>query len=276
MAGSDARSLFAVLGDPIAHSLSPRMHQAAYAALGLPHRYEARRTSLLELPAVMDELRRGQLAGCNLTLPLKQAVLPLVDRVDETARAFGAANTVVRARDGALVAHNTDIPALQHEIRALGFRAGSTAIVLGSGGAARAVIAAIARIGARRIVVRARAAADWLEPLRAAAGHVELIAEPFAAGAVEAESTLVVQATSLGMRESDGALAAAAVDWARLPLDAAALDLVYAPPQTEFLRAAVGRQRANGLGMLVRQGARAFELWLGRRAPLYTMWSAIS
>jgi len=271
---------FAVIGDPIAHSLSPRMHAAAYAALGLPHRYEALKVTDAELPRVMDDLRAGRLDGCNVTVPHKGAVLTRVDRIAPIARSFGAANTLVRAADGAVEAHNTDIPALVAEIAELGHGSwrGATALVLGSGGAARAAIAALCTLRFGRIVVRARSSSAWLEPLRAETPRGTVLeAEGFGAGQVEATTALVIQATSLGLPHTQGELAAGAIAWSRLPRSAPALDLVYGAAPTPFLQAAraAGLRAHDGRGMLARQGALAFERWLGIRAPLYTMWSAL-
>lgn len=271
---------FAVIGDPIAHSLSPRMHTAAYAALGLPHRYAALHVAASELPRVIGELREHLLDGCNVTLPHKTAVLGLVDRVAPEARRAGAANTLVRATDGALEAHNTDIPALVAEIEELGLGSWqkATAVVLGSGGAARAAIAALCTLRFGHVVVRSRASAAWLDPLRALAPRgTRLEAEGFVAGGVEKITTLVVQATSLGLPHTAGELAAEAVRWQWLPRSALALDLVYGAAPTPFLQAAraAGLRAHDGRGMLARQGALAFERWLGVRAPLYTMWNAI-
>lgn len=260
---------FAVVGDPIAHSRSPRMHAAAFAALGLPHTYEARKVSAAELPGVVAELRAGQLDGCNVTLPHKITVLQHVDKVADSAAAFGVANTLVRDRRGAIVAHNTDIPALAQELTALDVDPRGTAIVLGSGGAARAAVAALCMLDLRRIVVRSRS------PIVLPPG-IAVQPESLEPGHAEQGASVVVQATSLGLSEGDSDLPARAVAWARLPPSAVALDLVYAPHVTPFLRAAQGRRHASGVGMLARQGALAFELWLGIRAPLYTMWQAIS
>ncbi len=264
---------FAVIGDPIAHSRSPRMHAAAYAAYGLPHRYEAIRTSADQLASVVRDLREGRLDGCNVTLPHKTRVLEHVDRVAPSAAAFGAANTLVRDRRGAVVAHNTDIPALVRELEELGADRRGNAIVLGSGGAARAAIAALCKLGFDRIVVRSRTAPVLPE-------GVEVGFEGLVAGRIESQTSVVVQATSLGLDAAhpDASLPARCVAWELLPASAVALELVYSPPITAFLAAAVRADLrcANGLGMLARQGALAFELWLGVHAPLYTMWQALS
>jgi shikimate dehydrogenase len=171
----------------------------------------------------------------------------------------GAANTLVRREDGRIVAHNTDAPALVEELRALAGPddlRGKRALVLGSGGAARAARVALEALGAS-VAVRARSESN-LAPC----------------ADDEASTFAVVQATSAGMTGADpGDAVAAAVAWDALPAAAIALDVVYAPPETPFLRAARARgvRCSNGLGMLARQGAIAFELWLGVPAPLDVM-----
>jgi shikimate dehydrogenase len=264
---------FAVIGDPVAHSRSPRMHAAAFRALGLPHTYEALRVAETDLPRVVSALRAGDFAGLNVTVPHKERVLALVDAVDDGARLAGAANTLVRRDDGRVVAYNTDAPALADEILALqAWSAGHgrenlRALVLGSGGAARAAKTALVDVlGVRDVVLRARTPRD-------------AATQPWSPSpASEAATRLVVQATSAGMTGADpGEVVAEVVAWDALPDDAAALDVVYAPPETAFLRRARARglRSANGLGMLARQGALALTLWLGREAPLDAMRTAL-
>ncbi|MGD0529951.1 MAG: shikimate dehydrogenase [Polyangiaceae bacterium] len=259
---------FAVIGDPVAHSKSPAMHMAAFRALGLPHTYEAMRAAAAELPGIVDALREGRLDGLNVTVPHKRAVLALVD--DVAAPDLAAANTLVRTAEGRIVAHNTDVPALAEELRLLAGPAAPWAsrrtLVLGSGGAALAAVSALRSLGARDVAVRARrpGAAD-VQPWRPSPDR-------------EGQTLAVVQATSAGMIGADpGEAVAGVVAWEALPPDAVALDLVYAPPETPFLRAAAARglRRANGLGMLARQGALAFALWLGVEAPLGIMRAAL-
>ena len=292
---------FAVVGDPVGHSKSPVMQAAAMRALGLPHTYEAVHATADELPAVVARLRDGIFDGLNVTVPHKERVLSLVDALDESARVAGAANTLVRGEDGRLVAHNTDAPALAAELAALrgsagpagsrpggaGSRpwpAGARALVLGSGGAARAAIVALGvHLGIRDIAVRARAFAD---PARRdafvrSAPH-PVTAEPWAPSSEgEARTLAIVQATSAGMRGADGGDAVVSVvAWDALPASAVAIDVVYAPRDTPWLGAA--RRRGllcdDGLGMLARQGALALELWLadlGVKAPLEAMRAAL-
>ena len=260
------------------------MHTAAYRALGLPHSYEAVRVAPDELPAAIDALRSGAFDGLNVTVPHKERVLPLVDRVDASAQAIGAANALVRSGDGCVVAHNTDAPALAAELTHL---AGVTsawtrgrALVLGSGGAARAAIAAFAALGVPHIVVRARAFDDASRRSQlVAALPAPIEAQPWdASSRSEATTMAIVQATSAGMKGADaGEGVAKAVAWKALPDDAIAIDVVYAPRSTPFLRAARDRglRCDDGLGMLARQGALAFELWLGVPAPLDAMRAAL-
>jgi len=278
---------FAVVGDPVSHSRSPAMHAAAYRALGLPHTYEALRATGSELPGVVDALREGRFDGLNVTVPHKERVLGLVDELDASARIVGAANTLVRSPGGRATAYNTDAPALAAELdRLRGAHPLSArwdtgrALVLGSGGAARAAVAAFAKLGAREIVVRARAFDDASRRDRfAGAAPAAIIAQPWAASPASEEETIaVVQATSAGMNGADpGAAVAGVVAWASLPANAVAIDVVYAPRDTPFLRAARARGLGSddGLGMLARQGALAFELWLGVGAPLAIMRAAL-
>jgi shikimate dehydrogenase len=284
---------FAVVGDPIGHSLSPVMQGAALRALGLPHTYDAVRATADELPGVVARLREGEYDGLNVTVPHKVRVLSLVDALDESARVAGAANTLVRGPGGRLVAHNTDAPALAAELaRLAGSRAwpaNGCGLVLGAGGAARAAIVALGvHLGIGEVAVRARAFAD---PARRdafvrTAPH-PVTAEPWApSGAREARTIAIVQATSAGMRGADGGQSgggedvARVVAWDALAPGAVAIDVVYAPRDTPWLWAARrrGLRCDDGLGMLARQGALALELWLadeGVKAPLEAMRAAL-
>jgi shikimate dehydrogenase len=262
---------FAVLGDPIAHSKSPRMHAAAYRALGLPHVYEAIRATPDDLGPLVRRLRDGEYAGFNVTVPHKKRILEHVDAVDPSVAACDAANTLVRDARGRITAHNTDVPALARELARLAPErtpdewARGVAVVLGSGGAARSAVAALGSLGVRDVVVRARTPGEGREPLAPSPRDRDVLT--------------IVQATSAGMTGADaGDAVAAAVAWPDLPPSAVALDVVYAPPRTPFLRAAAerGLRHANGFGMLAMQGALAFELWLGVPAPYDAMLGALA
>lgn len=282
-------SRFAVLGDPIAHSKSPAMHAAAYGALGLAHSYEAIRATPEDLPALVKKLRGGEYDGFNVTIPHKRRILDLADSVDASALAVGAANTLVRA-NGKIIAHNTDVPALARELLGLAPQRtsdewhASRALVLGTGGAARSAVVALAEIvGAGEVVVRGRNPAAFVEEMRAllASRSVKgsIVAEPLSPSKFDPSFTCIVQATSAGMHGAEpGDGVAAAVAWDDVPENTIALDVIYAPPQTPFLRAASkrGLRLANGFGMLARQGALAFELWLGIPAPYAAMLAALT
>lgn len=288
---------FAVIGSPVAHSRSPAMHSAAYRALGLPHVYEKIETTPDELADRVQALRRGEFAGLNVTVPHKQKVLKLVDEVHASARATGAANTLVRLPDGRVRAHNTDMPAIADELSRLAGNAarlrGGVGIVIGTGGAARAAIVAMASaLGLGRVLVRGRSLAETghavayvreIDRILAAAGGrgvaVALGADGLHAPDKEdARLVAIVQATSCGMKgAAPGDVVADAVRWEQVRADAVALDVVYAPQRTPFLERAKARGLAcdNGLGMLARQGALAIELWLGVPPPIAIMRSAI-
>jgi shikimate dehydrogenase len=235
------------------------MHNAAFRALGLEHNYEAVRTREDEIAGWVDALRRGEIGGINLTVPHKHAALAFADEIDGVARASDACNVLARKHEN-IFAYNTDAPALAEELRDGGVP-GGTAIVLGNGGAARAAKIALERLGADTIVTRARRDGD----------------EPLLPSGTEEGARWIVQATSAGMTGADpGEPLARAVDFSLAP-NALALDVVYDPTETPFLAAArkAGLRTKNGLGMLARQGALAFEIWLGRPAPLDVMLAAI-
>jgi shikimate dehydrogenase len=245
---------FVLLGDPVAHSKSPKMHAAAYRALGLDHTYEAVRVTAEEIGAWVEKLRRGEIDGINVTVPHKKAALKFAD---EVLTPIDACN-VLAMKNGKVVALNTDIPALVEE---LGPPASGTAIVLGRGGAARAAIEALKSLGATKIITRARAGGD----------------EPLTPTGTEKEAHWIVQCTSAGMTGADpGDAIARAVDFSLAP-NALAYDVIYEPRQTPFLIAAheAGLRTKTGAGMLARQGAIAFEIWLGVRPPLDVMLAAI-
>jgi shikimate dehydrogenase len=276
---------FAVIGDPVAHSKSPAMQAAAFRALGLPHTYEAVRVAPEELPRFVALVRDGTYDGANVTVPHKERILSLVDELDPSARVAGAANTLCRGAGGRIVAHNTDAPALAAELQRLaGPRSswsGSRALVLGSGGASRAAIAALGvNLGVRDIAVRARAFDDRARSEAFASNAPRPVTlQPWRPSPEsEARTLAVVQATSAGMHGADpGDAVAAVVAWDALPPSAVAIDVVYAPRDTPWLRAARARglRCDDGLGMLARQGALALELWLGVVAPLEVMRAAI-
>lgn len=285
---------FAVVGDPVGHSLSPRMHAAAFAALNLDCTYEAIRAGADELEGVVGHLRSGELAGLNVTVPHKGRVLSFVDQIDASASVVEAGNTIVRRTDGKLVAHNTDVPAIAKELESLGASCvpwlESEALVLGTGATARSAVLALGHhLRVAQITVRGRSLGDEerrrafftevSELLRRAGSPSTLRLEPWAPSpGTERAVRAIVQATSVGMRGADrGEIAADVVDWKAICRGCIALDVVYGEGETPLVRCATahGLRTSDGRGVLARQGALAFELWLGRPAPLAAMRAAL-
>jgi shikimate dehydrogenase len=270
---------FALLGHPVAHSMSPAIHHAAYRALGLPHRYELiDAPTEVELATAVAALRRGEIAGANVTIPWKRAALRLADVADASAAEIGAANVLVKSAERGIVAYNTDVLALRDELAAL-VSAPRRVLVIGSGGAALAAVASARRLGAEVGVVARRYQLNADGGVEGGDEMAALAAVPLpwpAAGGSERfldfarRAELVVQATSAGMHGADGGDAVADLTpWAELPEHAAAYDLVYNPAETPFLARAraAGRRAQGGLGMLVGQAQAALELWLGKSTP---------
>ncbi len=266
-----------LLGWPVAHSRSPAMHRAALAAHHLDGTYEL-------LPAPPEDLREAvsvlrqdpDVAGFNVTVPHKQAMVELVDHAEPLARRIGAVNTVVRQR-GLLIGANTDAEGFLRALREAGGDPNAAALVIGAGGAARAVVAALANAGAARIDVAARrreqaqALVDELVEGEGRALDLGNVAVAFGGAGT------IVQATSATMDPEVAEAFADALPWDALQPGTACMDLVYEPLETTFLakaRAARGHP-IDGLGMLLHQGALAFERWTGRRPPLEVMREAL-
>jgi len=269
--------LFGVLGEPVEHSLSPVMHNAAFAAAGLPHLYLRYRVAPAGLRSALDEARRLRMGGLNLTVPLKEAVRPFLDAVTPEADRIGAVNTIL-FRGSRLIGDNTDGRGFARALRGRVRLRGATAVVLGAGGAARAVGAALVAAGVGRLVVanRTRARGEALAARLRALGGRDVVVVPLAAvarGSAVAGASLVVNTTSTGLHG-----AAVRVRHAATPRDCLFVDLVYGPSATPFLAAAAraGRRTLDGAAMLLHQGALAWEAWLGRPAPLGAMAHALA
>jgi shikimate dehydrogenase len=268
----------ALLGHPVAHSISPRFQQAALDALGIEARYEAWDTPPADLPIAIERLRSADLLGANVTVPHKEAVFRLVDRLDPLAERVGAVNTVMR-RDGRLHGTNTDVAGVLHALDGVELR-GASIVLLGAGGAARAVVVAMQQAGAARLTIANRSL-DRAQPLadlvaaRMAVAVCGLDAE--SSGLREAMQTadVVVQSTSLGMLHGPDEHASP-VPSELFSAGQVAFDLVYNPERTPFLDAAegAGARTIGGLAMLVHQGAEAFRLWTGLEPPVDVMFTA--
>jgi shikimate dehydrogenase len=270
----------AIIGDPISHALSPKLQNFLIRHFALPFAYEALQVRQNELPEMMQRLRAENFRGLNVTIPHKQAVLSLLDEIDQTAAKIGAVNTIV-VDDGKLCGHNTDALGFLRNLEAAGIIiAGKNVFVLGAGGAARAVVFTLLNAAAEKVFVSNRHA-DRAEALIAAfKTHVEarrLQSVPWPDRAVwikERNVNLVVNATRVGMHPRD--------DESPLPnfifsSQMVAADLVYNPLQTAFLQAAssAGAKSVSGLGMLIHQGVAAMELWSGKQFDIREIYSPL-
>jgi shikimate dehydrogenase len=266
-----------LLGQPVAHSHSPALHNAAFAALGIDANYEAWDVSPDGLAKAVDALRRADCMGANVTAPHKQAAVQFVDEVSEEVVALGVLNTIVN-RDGRLSGANTDARGLARWMTQSGIDpSGQPALVLGAGGAARASVWALADLGATSILVLNRTltrADDLVNSLRPHQSRVTLRSGDLkhAAGPGHAPYGVVINATSLGHHGS-----APDVHPSCYSPQSVAIELAYNPPETAFMIAAraAGARAENGLGMLLHQAALAFERWTGQTPPMDAYETAI-
>lgn len=246
---------FRLLGHGIAYSASPAMMNAAFEELGLPHRYVLADSSPEQVPAAVRALRDPAVGGANVTVPHKGAVVSLLDEVAGQALEADAVNTIV-SRDGRLYGHNTDLPALVDVIGRLRPGGCRHAVVLGAGGASRAVQLALAQLGTDHVTV-----------LRKSDGSMAALADQLRV------ADLVVNATPIGTGTDESVIP----DDLLRP-DLAVLDLVYRPDPTRLVRDAreAGADAETGTSVLLGQAWRAFELWLDRPAPIDVMRSALA
>lgn len=273
-----------LIGYPVSHSLSPQMQQAAFDALGIEARYVLWETQPGTLAQRIASLRSLGVLGANVTIPYKEDVVSLLDEYDAAAVKIGAVNTIVN-RDGRLVGYNTDAAGF---IRALtdftgcAFDChGKKAVILGTGGAARAAAVALLEngVGELALLGRTYGRVDALVNHLCALDSGNKRVSGASLGSSEANrflsaADLLVNATPVGLRMDDEALL---VDIDLLQAGAFVMDMVFNSPQTRLLGAAHARgcHILNGLAMLLYQGALAFELWTGRAAPVEPMRAAL-
>jgi len=274
--------IYGIFGHPVSHSLSPLMHNSAFAALGLDCVYTAFDVHPDDIGKAADAIRALGISGVNVTIPHKQAIIPHLDEVSPDAKHTGAVNTV-KNEGGRLTGYNTDVGGFMRDAREeLGISPeGASVLLLGAGGAARAVISAFGMNGAKRIAIANRTP-----------GKAEKLAEEFGrffpdttiypvdsgdAGAMTKElglTDLLVNSTSGGMEGASGL----EINIGALRDGAAVYDLVYKPRETKLVKEAkaLGHKAVGGLGMLLYQGALSFEIWTGENAPVDVMRKAIS
>ena len=269
MAPTGTTRVAGVIGDPVRHSLSPVIHNAAFAETELDWVFVAFEVCEGDAPAAIAGARAMGIDGLSVTMPHKASVMAALDRLSPVATRLGAVNCIVR-EGTELVGHSTDgaglVDALAYDE---GFSPeGKQCVVIGAGGAARAVVLALADAGANEVVVinRTRENAELAAALAGKSGRVGTEADARAA-------ELVINATPLGMV---GTPAGPAIDPTLFHSNQLVVDLVYAPPITPTIQAAraAGAHAVGGLGMLVHQAAHAFTLWTGHEAPLPAMSAA--
>ncbi|MBX7513950.1 shikimate dehydrogenase [Qipengyuania sp. GH38] len=264
-----------VIGDPIAQSKSPVIHGFWIEKLGIDAEYRAHHVIPGDLEAYLTDRRKNaDWRGCNVTMPHKQAIIPYLDRMEPLAKRVGAVNTIVRAKDGALVGRNTDVAGflepLCKELAATHYF--RMARILGTGGAARAIVAGLAKEGftlvlAGRDTDKARALLDELAEGEHHVAPLSHFAEEtdFAFDDRNGCCDLVINASPLGMRGQPPL----PFDWSHAPPGSIAYDIVTDPLETAFLKSArdAGLQTIDGLSMLIGQAAAAFRFFFGIAAP---------
>lgn len=271
--------LAAVVANPIKHSISPFIHNSAFEATNTNGVYLAWEVDAAELAETVANIRRYQMYGINLSMPYKEQVIPYLDQLSEEACLIGAVNTVVN-REGTLIGYNTDgkgffksLPSFKISKKRL--------VLLGAGGAAKAILAQAILDGVSQISVFVRSSSiektrPYLEKIKNATGfRVDLFALEDVQDLQDSttQADLLVNATSVGMDGSSQPIPTSIV----LPEKLLVADVIYQPFETPFLKWArnQGNQSINGLGMLLYQAAEAFELWTGKEMPTNQIWELL-
>ena len=271
--------LAAVVANPIKHSISPFIHNSAFEATNTNGVYLAWEVDATELAETVANIRRYQMYGINLSMPYKEQVIPYLDQLSEEACLIGAVNTVVN-REGTLIGYNTDgkgffksLPSFKISRKRL--------VLLGAGGAAKAILAQAILDGVSQISVFVRSSSmektrPYLEKIQNATGfRVDLFALEDIQELQDSitKADLLVNATSVGMDGSSQPIPTSIV----LPKQLLVADVIYQPFETPFLKWArnQGNQSINGLGMLLYQAAEAFELWTGKEMPTDQIWELL-
>ena len=271
--------LAAVVANPIKHSISPFIHNSAFEATNTNGVYLAWEVDATELAETVANIRRYQMFGINLSMPYKEQVIPYLDQLSEEACLIGAVNTVVN-REGTLIGYNTDgkgffksLPSFKISRKRL--------VLLGAGGAAKAILAQAILDGVSQISIFVRSSSiektrPYLEKIQNATGfRVDLFALEDVQDLQDSitQADLLVNATSVGMDGSSQPIPTSII----LPEKLLVADVIYQPFETPFLKWArnQGNQSINGLGMLLYQAAEAFELWTGKEMPTDQIWELL-
>jgi len=265
-----------LIGDPVEHSMSPVMHNAAFRELGLNYLYVPFRVKKEELGKAIDGMRALNIRGLNITIPHKVAVIPLLDELDPLAEKIGAVNTIVN-NDGVLRGYNTDASGLLQSMWTKGIEPrDKNIVIIGAGGASRAVTFILADKKARLVILNRIQELDWAKELasritqtfRQKIEALELNRENLAKVLTKAD--ILLNATNAGMSPNTGETP---VDADLLRPELVVYDIVYNPSKTRLLREAemINAKTIGGLDMLTWQGALAFQMWTGRKAPVELM-----
>jgi len=265
-----------VIGEPIEHTMSPVMHNAAFKALSLDYLYLPFRVRQEQLGQAIDGMRALNIRGLNVTIPHKVAVMPLLDKIDSLAEKIGAVNTIVND-DGVLTGYNTDAGGFMQALLEQGIEPqGKSAVILGAGGAARAISFILAERDAQLTILNRQLELDWAEGLAQRITQVfkkevkALELDEKNLSAVLARADILVNATSVGMNPN---INETPVPARLIKPELVVFDIVYNPLQTRLLREAevTGARTIGGIDMLAWQGALAFEKWTGLQAPVDLM-----
>jgi shikimate dehydrogenase len=294
-----AFKLYGIFGYPLSHTLSPAMHEAAFCRLGINAHYIVLESIPADFKKLMHPSSKLSLSGFNVTVPYKETVMKNLDGIRPEARAIGAVNTVFK-QGRRWIGTNTDMEGfLRAIVKEGGFRpSGKKAVILGAGGAARAAVYGLSREGIREILIadcfpqKARKIATGMRKLFKRVGyHAALAGTPEVKEALQ-KADVIINATPIGLRSQDPKVVpegwipqagrVQVTSRGRAPQKASCgsklfMDLIYNPAMTPFLKMAKkkGHRTLNGLGMLLYQGARALELWTGRKAPVGVMRRAL-
>ena len=269
-----------VIGDPVEHSRSPQMHNSALQEMGLDYVYVPFRVKAEELKSAVDGFRALNVVGINVTLPHKKAVMTLMDRVSEEAELIGAVNTMV-FREGIVKGHNTDARGFLESLYEKGIDSVEKmkVVVLGAGGGARAIVAGLALENVTSIMIANRTpenAVKLADDIRKKTGvpMTGISLNESELSAPISKCDLLVSTITAGMDPT--IKLSIDIDW--LQKDCVVCDIVYTPPETNLLKAAMDRglKTVGGTGMLVHQGAISFQLWTGLQPPLETMRQALA
>jgi shikimate dehydrogenase len=273
---SGKTKICALIGNPVEHTMSPVMHNTAFRKLGLDYVYLPFRVKAEGLPQAVEGLRALNVRGFNVTIPHKVSVMPLLDELDPLAERIGAVNTVVND-EGKLKGYNTDAAGFLRALLECGVKPeGKRVVVLGAGGASRAISYILAENGAQLTILNRKLELDWAEDIAGLIRDIlgkevnvlELLPD-YLASALEG-AQLLVNATSVGMSPNSEA---SPVPAGLLNDKLAVFDVIYNPIKTRLLKEAdeAGARTMGGIDMLAWQGALAFEKWTGQKAPVDLM-----